>query len=231
MSWTHVSYMDETHNADSYWICGVVVHVDNIKRAKDAFIAVADEAETAANLWGRPELHGYELWGGEGDFEDVAPGVRITAYADALDALAASDPMIVLRGVRRPQLKYQHPHRLAWRYAIEAVDQLPGDGPILVVADEHKETESALRSDIHAYIASGTGGWKPHAVKRVMPELRFLDSRSHPLLQAADLVAFLHQRRFNIENESNRRVQRVRESLWRKVAPAVRVLHIWEPPS
>jgi hypothetical protein len=122
-----------------------------------------------------------------------------------------------------------NPHRLAWRYAIESVDEVGGEGPTLVVADHHAETEHALRGDIRLYIDYGTGGWKPRTIVNVLPGLKFVDSRANTLLQAADLVAFLHQRRFNIARENDSRSQNAREALWAKVAPFVAIKRIWEP--
>jgi hypothetical protein len=230
MEWKRVSYMDETHNAEAYWICGLVVHVDEIEAARDALLEVADRAASNWSLPARPELHGYDLFQNEGDFEGIPPRARVGIYADALDAIVAAKPRVVLRGVRRKKIKYSNPHRLAWRYAIESVDELKGDAPILVVADEHAETEEALRGDIRSYIEHNTGGWKPRAIENVLPELRFLDSKTNPLLQAADLVAYLHQRRFNFPVEANPYSQRAREMLWAKISPCVAVLNIWDPP-
>jgi hypothetical protein len=222
--------MDETHNAEAYWICGVVVDVSKIRTAQAALTEIAEQAAEDWDLSAVPELHGYDLFQREGGFEDVPPRACIGIYANALDVIAAAEPEIVLRGVQRARIKYLNPHRLAWRYAIESVDELKGESPILVVADEHAETEEALRGDIRDYMASGTGGWKSRTIENVMPELRFFDSRTNPLLQGADLVAFLHQRRFNVATESDARSHTARELLWAKVALYVAVERIWEPP-
>jgi hypothetical protein len=231
VSWKRVAYIDETHNADSYWICGVVVHIGKILEAKAALTEVAEEAAKAYELPAPcPELHGHDLFQGEGEFGEVSPRARIDVYAKALDALTAADPIIVLRGMLRPKIRLQNPHRLAWRYAVESVDEVGGQGPILVVADRHAETEHALRRDIRSYRSYGTGGWKQRTIVNVLPELRFIDSRANTLLQATDLVAFLHQRRFNVEREKDSRSQRALERLWATVAPFVAIQHIWKPP-
>jgi len=231
MDWVRVAYMDETHNADAYWICGAVVHVDKIRPAQAALREIAERIADDFGLSDAPELHGYDLFSREGGFERVPPRACIGVYAQALDVLARAEPAIVLRGVNRPKIRHQNPHRVAWRYAIESVDELGGEGPILVVADEHAETEHALRGDIRSYIEWGTGGWKSRTIEKVIPELKFLDSRTNELLQAADLVAYLHLRRQTFEEERDSRSQAAREMLWRKVVPFVRVERIWDPPS
>jgi hypothetical protein len=88
----------------------------------------------------------------KGEFGQLFPRARVSVYAKALDALCVAHPVVILRGVRRPRIRL-NPHRLAWRYAIESIDEAPGDGPILVVADEHAETEHALRGDIRSYMS------------------------------------------------------------------------------
>jgi hypothetical protein len=194
----------------------VVVEVGQIRSTQSALSHVAEEAAAAYDLPVTPELHSNALFHGEREFEGVAPRARVSVYAKALDALVAADPLVVIRGVRRPAIRFLNPHRLAWRYAIESIDEYGRGGPILVVADEHAETEVALRGDIRTYIDYGTGGWKPRRIGNVLPELKFLDSRSNALLQGADLVAFIHQRRSNFATERDERSQRAREMLWQK---------------
>jgi hypothetical protein len=222
--------MDETHTAASYWICGMVVHVDHVLSAQAVLQGVAEKAAANYEMPKVPELHGYELFSREGSFKGMPPRVCVGIYADALDALVEAEPVIILRGVDRQKVRMQNPHRLAWRYAIESVDELGGEGPTQVVADEHAETEQALRGDIRSYITDGTGGWKPRTIKNVLPGLKFVNSRENSLLQAADLVAYLHQRRFNVPAESDARSQSAREMLWTKLAPFVRAERIWTPP-
>jgi Protein of unknown function (DUF3800) len=223
--------MDETHNAESYWICGVVIHIDNIRTAQRALTEVAEKAAEDWNLAETPELHGYEIWQRQGDFAQIPPRACVGIYSKALDVLAAASPVIVLRGVDRTRLRYQNPHRLAWRYAIESVDRLGGEGPTLVVADEHAETERALRGDIRSYISFGTGGWDPRTIENVLPELKFFDSKDNALLQGADLVAYLHQRRRNVPVESDERAQRARERLWATIASRIAIERMWTPPA
>jgi Protein of unknown function (DUF3800) len=217
--------MDESHNPDCYWICGVVVHIDNIRTAQAELARVAQDAASAYGLARCPELHGNQLFQRDGDFSELPPRARVDVYAKALDALASAEPIIVLRGGRRQKIRL-NPHRLAWRYAIESVDEYGGEGPILVVADEHAETEHALRGDIRAYMSYGTGGWRSRTIVNVLPDLKFLDSRTNTLLQAADLVAYLHQRRCNFPCEKDSRAQNAREVLWAKVAPHVKIARI-----
>jgi hypothetical protein len=163
-----------------------------------------------------------------GLFKEKPPRACFRIYADALDAFVACDPIVVLRGVNRQKVRIVDPHRLAWRYAVEAIDEHGGEGPILIAADRHEATGDALRDDIRA--SGNTGGWKPRTLKKVLPDLVFLDSHTNPLLQASDLVAYLHRRRFNLDTERDPRQHNWRELLWSKVQPFVRVSHIWDPP-
>jgi hypothetical protein len=113
---------------------------------------------------------------------EATPSLVRRADADALDVLAGLEPVVVIRGVRRKKIRYLDPDRIAWRYAIESIDERGGEGPILIVADEHAATEQALRGDIQTYISGSTGGWKPRSITNVLPELKFLDSRDNALL-------------------------------------------------
>lgn len=72
MSWNRVTYRDETHNADSYWICGVVLDIDDVRATQNALVDVAKEAAADYGLASTPELHGNDLFHGEQDFDGVA---------------------------------------------------------------------------------------------------------------------------------------------------------------
>jgi hypothetical protein len=229
-SWEWVAYVDETFNADAYWICMVLVHVDDIREAQDSLDAVvrrwAEEFEVATDA----ELHGGDLWHGSGPYAGIAPGIRRALYDDALEVIRNANPRIVLRGVARRRLTVADPHRIAWRYAVESVDEVMEgvDGRALLLADEH-QTERELRGDIVEYVQSTTGGWKPRTITRVLPNLRFFGSHENRLLQAADLVAFVHQRRKSVATETNARAQSAREGHWAKIAPHVVVERLWMP--
>ncbi len=222
--------MDETHDAGSYWLCGVVVETCRIRETQAALTAVSEKAARVFGFAEPPELHGYDLFSRMGLFKGKPPRACFRIYEDALDAFVTCEPIIVLRGVNRKKIRIMDPHRLAWRYAVEAIDEHGGDGPILIVADRHEATEDALRDDIRDYITGNTGGWKPRTLKKLLPDLVFMDSHTNPLLQASDLVAYLYRRRFNLDTETDSRQHNWREHLWSKVARFVRVSHIWDPP-
>jgi len=221
--------MDETHDVGSYWLCGVVVQTSRIKETQAALTSVSEKAARVFHFAEPPELHGYDLFSRMRLFKDKPPPACFRIYGNALDAFATCEPIIVLRGVNRKKIRIVDPHRLAWRYAVEAIDEHGGDGPILIVADRHEATEDALRDDIRDYITGNTGGWKPRTLKKLLPDLMFMHSHENPLLQASDLVAYLHRRRFNLETEGDPRQHYWREYLWSKVERFVRVSHVWDP--
>jgi hypothetical protein len=232
-TWTWVAYIDETFNADSYWICAVLYHVDHVEAAKAALDGVVAKWAPELGLLPEAELHGSDLWHGSGAFVGVVPGIRRGIYDDALDALLAPGPRIILRGVSVRGLVSVHPHRLAWRYTVETIDELMDQvqGTALIVADEHAQMETALRNDIIDYANGTTGGWRPRTIRNVQRRLRFLGSHEHRLLQASDLVAYLHQRRKAIPCEAKPRAQTAREQHWEKVLPSIHVERLWTPPT
>jgi Protein of unknown function (DUF3800) len=229
--WSWVAYVDESFYASAYWICVVLVHVDQVRPAQERLGQIVASWAADHGFPANAELHGSDLWHGSGPFHEVVPGIRRGIYDDALDALVMTQPRIVIRGVERHGLTL-HPHRLAWRYAIESVDEeMERQGGVaLVVADEHAETEIALRGDIATYAHATTGGWRPRTITRVLRALKFLDSKENRLLQGCDLVAFLHQRRQQIGQERHPRAQSAREAHWAKIAPSVAVTRLWVPP-
>jgi hypothetical protein len=229
-TWERVAYIDETYSSRTYWVCGLVIENSEIRCAQAALDAVATEAAVAWRLDAVPELHGHELFHRKGAFAQVPIEGCIDTYRRAIEAISSHNLKILVRGVSHSEIRYQDPHRLAWRYAIESIDELPGFGGTLIVADEH-HTERLLRDDMESYLTVGTGGWKPRRISRVLTSPVFSASAENRLLQAVDLVAFLHQRRFNVPFESNSVAQFERERIWTSVASHVALYRLWEPPA
>jgi hypothetical protein len=138
-------------------------HVTNVRDAQRALADVPRRWSSGFAIARDAELHGSDPLARIRRILNVPPRVRRAIFDDALDALIAAEPHMIIRGVERRRRVYAHPHRIAWRYAIENVDELIEQvrGTPLVVADEHAEMEAALRGDIVEYAETTTGGSGP----------------------------------------------------------------------
>lgn len=83
-TWTHVAYMDESHNACVYWMCAVVVHVDSVRDTQAALDEVVAAAAPTIGIAADAELHGADMWQAKGDYKGVEPWLRAQMLTDSL---------------------------------------------------------------------------------------------------------------------------------------------------
>ncbi|MDG4789204.1 DUF3800 domain-containing protein [Micromonospora sp. WMMD1102] len=146
------------------------------------------------------EMHGYDMFHGELGWSGVPPRVRIAVYNQALKAIGAHDVTIILRGVNRHGLtqRYVQPkpaHEVVLSHVLERVDAFAAkeEQLALVIADE-VDNQAAHRADLTRYREDGTGGYRSRQINRIVDTLHFAPSHSSRLVQAVDLVTFLHRR-------------------------------------
>ena len=94
------------------------------------------------------------------------------------------------------------------------------------MADEHhtaRTAQEALRSTRNGTVWGYRG--RP---RRIVDTIYFVSSEMSRPVQAADMVAFLHQRVSDIA-EADKRAARANEQLWSIIAPRMRKERIWKP--
>jgi hypothetical protein len=185
----------------------------------------------------RTELHGRDLFHGVKDFARLhrEPRRRIKLYGDALQAIAKQPSVqIFIRGINRDAQRKRystvhHPHDVVLGHLLERIDEYAEsqDQPLLVIADEVQDAKHH-RSSLWEYQNSGTWGYRSRVLKQVVDTIHFSPSNSSRLLQAADLVSFLHHR-ITSGVETDQRAVKANASLWARVSPQVRHCSCWVP--
>ncbi|MFE9650577.1 DUF3800 domain-containing protein [Streptomyces sp. NPDC006365] len=183
------------------------------------------------------ELHGYDIFQGKRAWSRLAgkPRARIGVYANALQAIADHDVKIILRGVDVTRLKrryganHDEPHSIVLTHLLERVDEFAKreDELALIIADEC-DGQDQYRDDLRMYRTTGTWGYKSRKITRVVDTMHFASSAASRLLQAADLVAFLHHR-IQIGADTDPRAKRANQELRDRVAPKVAHQWTWVP--
>lgn len=158
---------------------------------------------------------------------------RIGVYADAMKAIAAHDVRIIVRGLDIPAYRSYRdtwcvPHQIVLRQLLEQIDNDAAchDELALVIADEIDGADDH-RQRFRDYQADGTGG-SLSTLPRLVDTIHFAPSRASRLLQAADLIAYLHRRLISGQ-DSDTRARKANEKLWSHVAPRVSHTHCWVP--
>lgn len=228
-----LAYVDESYTATHYWMAALICPEADVVPLTTALDAVVEKAAAAyRGISPRAELHGHRLFHGSDDWELLKPmpRARIGVYNDAFDAIGQSGASIVIRGVHRPGLirRYaypSHPHAVVLEHLLERVDEFAADRNehALVIADEVDQAD-AYRRNLWFSQKYATSGYRARQLRRIVDTLHFAPSEASRLVQAADLVAFMHTR-ISSGVETDPRALRANEVLWGRIAG--RVVHSW----
>jgi len=230
-----LTYVDESYTKDRYYIAGLAVHHEDIRALENAITQiVADASKVYPGVGVTSELHGHELFHGKGDWKKRAPRQRIGIYNKVFQAISDHDAQIFLRGldITSQQARYARcdpPHDVVLQHLLERVNDYANDTDqaALIIADELQEHDRHRRnlSDFRRY---GTPGYLSSVLPRIVDTIHFAPSHHSRLIQAADLVAFLHRRR-ETHVETDPRAERANDALWGRIRPSIRHQHCWFP--
>lgn len=101
------------------------------------------------------------------------------------------------------------------------------DQVAMIIADELHEHDRRRR-DLQDYKSYGTPGCLSSKLPRIVDSIHFAPSHHSRLIQAGDLVAFLHHRR-RVHTETDARAVAANVSLWARLQPKIEHEHMWQP--
>lgn len=234
-----LAYLDESYTRDWYYIAGICVPERVVRPLTEALDKVVREAARDYGVSPRAELHGHALVKGSEDWTSMAPMIRarIGIYTKAMSAIGAHDVSIVLRGlnVARQRERYRNypsvypPHQVVLQHIMERINthaRNQGE-PVLLIADEISG-QDGHRQDLWHYQQYGTGGYRRTNLGNIVDTIHFAPSNASRLLQAADLLAYMHRRR-QVHTETDQRAKDANDLIWSQVQE--RIVHemCWHP--
>ncbi|MFE5918205.1 DUF3800 domain-containing protein [Streptomyces sp. NPDC056468] len=235
-----LTYIDESYDQTNYWIAALVVPEQHVRSLAQALDAVVQKAAASYPVSRDAELHGHAIvqavddWAAMANSQGNMIRARIGVYGDALRAIADHEVAIIVRGVDIQQLKTRYtnpypPHQVVLSQLLERVQDYAEarDALALVIADEIAEADQH-RAAFRDYQEVGTGGYLSSTLPRLVDTIHFAPSKSSRLLQAVDLVAYLH-RRLTSRQDTDPRARKANVKLWSYVEPRVTHSHCWEP--
>jgi hypothetical protein len=204
-----------------------------LQRALDKVVSDAARFGVSAPA----ELHGHALVQGKDDWTPMAQMVRarIGIYEATLGAINAVEGVQLLQcGVDRGRLNARyvrpwHPHRVTLGNILQRLDdcaRLLGE-PVLTIADEVGEHD-VHRAHVWSYQHVGTASHFHDKLTWIADTLHFAPSNRSRLLQAADMVSYLHFR-WRRTAIADPRATKVNDDLWARIEPLVRLRHFWTP--
>lgn len=225
-----LAYVDESSTPAWYYMAALLVPDHAAIPLTEALDDVVDRAAAAYGIPRDAELHAWNLFHGKTEWASMpAPRARIAVYNNAFTAIADSGAKIVLRGVSIASLQAgpESAHAFVLGHLLEQIDAcaLEHDELALVIADE-VHGQAKHRADLAGYKRTGTAGPAQSQLQRIVDTLHFAPSHTSRLLQAADLIVFLHRRR-ELHTETDKRSERANETLWARIAPHVTHAGCW----
>ena len=234
-----LAYVDESYDAKwpVYWIAALVCPERVVGPLAAGLDAVVEKAAGSySGIGAAAELHGHALLHGKDDWKPMAPMVRarIGVYNDAFDVIASHDVQVMIRGVHVPALKRRyvnphHPHTVVLQHLLERVDiYAEAEGqPTLVIADE-VDRANEYRRDLWRYQRQSTPGYLSRRLTSIVDTIHFAPSHASRLVQAADLIAYLHGR-ITSGADRDERAKRANAALWARIEPRVAHNYCWHP--
>ncbi len=232
-----LAYMDESYDKKKYWIAAIVCPDAEVRPLTVALDdVVRDSARAFPGISAVGELHDQAIFHGKDDWSLLAdkPRARIGVYRKALTDIADHDVRIVVRGVDCLGLTERYsapdsPHAVVLMHLLERIDEhaTNPENNVIVIADEVPEA-NAYRRNLWDFQRNTTSGYRGHQLTRIIDTIHFAPSTSSRLLQAADLVAFLHFR-INTGADRDPRAIKANRDLWNLVTHKVVHSRMWSP--
>jgi hypothetical protein len=230
------AYLDESYDKLEYWLTALIVPSESALKLQNDLDAVVNDAMMSGyGVSSDAELHGHALLHGKDDWHRMAPKIRarIQIYSKALQAIADCDGVdIAMRGINIKRLNDRytnpwHPHRVAIDFMVQSLNALSrgADTHFLTIADEIDQADT-LRASYWYFQRYGTLSYLSGVADRAVDTLHFAPSKHSRLLQAADLVSYLHFR-MRRSGVTDPRAIKANQDLWAIIAGKHKVFHIW----
>ncbi len=229
-----LAYVDESYTAERFYLGAVIVDGAAAERIEAGLNAIMHDYRGQFGLSLATEMHGNPLFQGKEEWSEVPTRVRINVYQRAMEVVGTSGARVILRGmnVRRQRERYvdpHPPHEVVLGHLLERVNDYARsiDVHALVLADE-VHTHERHRTNFRHFRLGGTPGYRSTMLGQLLDTIHFAPSNHSRLLQAADLVTFMHRRRCT-HTEADARAQGANDAIWAHIAPSIIHELCWEP--
>lgn len=153
------------------------------------------------------------------------PGVSaaVDLVHEVIDVMCAIDEIqLVTRGLDVTKQRARGypdvwgPRRVSMQHVLEVCnDTMLNRGSFMVVADEMAKPDEH-RNLLKLYRQTGTPGFRHSTLQRVLDNIYFMPSHYARGLQAADVLAGVHRRRYRQDDETDARSVAASNAMWKK---------------
>ncbi len=224
------AFVDESERNESFYFLSAIVCTEDQAHALSMKLhrIMHKHAKSSQHLAPREEFHASAMMRAEDSpWRRVPLRLRLRVYSEALEAIRDSGCRVYIEGVdigaqkARGYSNLTPARELAFGHLLERVNDCGKEAlgePVRVVADEHHTSEIS-RSNFNSYRDFGTPGYRSSRLPHIESPLLFAASHTNRLLQAADLVTYIYNRRMTIRT-GDPRMLKAQSNLWQTIAPA-----------
>lgn len=214
------AYVDESNQGDYVSFGALVAEPDVVKSLTTALNKVVDDAFWRYGVNWNTELHGYELFQGTDGWKEVGARGRVRVYRAALEQIVGHDVSLIFRWCERDRLVAHQarkayptawsPEQTVFQFLLQRIDSLAKkDEHLAMVIADMRDDREAHRQLFATYQRSGTpGDYMSTKLPAILDTVHFVPSHHSRMIQAADLVTYIH-RRYSTIRETDPRGRKV----------------------
>jgi hypothetical protein len=231
-----IAYLDESFTPGYYFIGAALVtpHVaDLVTQSLNNLMRLVSQDHP--NVFSEnDEFRGTQIWNGKGKWKNIGDRYRYSVLIHAMQALSQLEIEIMLQGINRKQQEDRYflptpPHELALKYLLEQIDRnfhaKSTAGLVICDATSTPGEDSKYRNLFREWKISGTGGNFPRKLENIVDTLHFVPSHASRMIQAIDMITFVHQR-ISVTRHPSELEREVMNLLWRHIETRVVVQRI-----
>jgi hypothetical protein len=150
------------------------------------------------------ELHGSHICNGKGPWKNMGERYRFAVMIHAIEKICEHDVEIVFQGIDKKshESRYHYPippRDLALKYLLEAIDRRmekrATHGVVILDQTSDSRENTRQRKMFKDFQDLSTGGKFPRNLDSIVDTLHFVPSDESRLIQAIDLITYVHYRR------------------------------------
>lgn len=215
-------YVDESGNTGSnldsvdqpiHWLVALGLAPSAVRSVEDSMSSIAQRYFPMRSWEPDFEFHGSDLFSGRDESRDLSPTQRVSLYDEILNLVPEHDVKLFIRGIDKLRHRDRamengyppdHPHRLAFMYLIERLDEWlearqPAEGAPaqygLLAVDEQREMGREIVESFVFWRNWGTDhGYRNRDILYFIDCVHYVPSHDSWLIQLADCVAFMRNR-------------------------------------
>jgi len=227
-------FIDESYGTDDYYVAGVLVTEAQYRSLVHGLDEVRQHAHRKFGVDQNVELHGHRIMQAQDDWTCMTTQLHeaVALYRNVLRTIVTSKAIVLLEGVdvRRLNARYRYPdspYEVTLRHLLERADGwCAAWGTTCQVTADLIDRQQDFAEAIAGYTRVGTPGFRPSRLERILGP-QWVDSRTEPGVQAADMVAYIMRRHREVQGSP--KAQRATRSLVHVINPAVRYERKWIP--